>query len=162
MYRIENVFNNSSIVMCFCCRSNFFIKPSPSNKRRRTFYHFTLVMIGGIHIQKQRLIKGIYEVRHWDGLRCQDTHTKIKKNCLGTQVIKGGIREMKTAWKSHKPTLGSLRKIVYEIIVWVLWHVCWKPELWIQRPPLLGNGSANTFVTRQWFSSRHVMATTDT
>jgi hypothetical protein len=31
----------------------------------------------------------------------------------------------------------------------IMWHVCWKPELWNrQRQPLLGNGSANTPVAR--------------
>jgi hypothetical protein len=30
-----------------------------------------------------------------------------------------------------------------------------------QRKPLLGNGSANTPVVRQWLGSRHVMAATD-
>jgi hypothetical protein len=43
-----------------------------------------------------------------------------------------------------------------------LCHVCWKPQLWSQqRKPLLGNGSANTPVARQWLGSRHVMAATD-
>jgi hypothetical protein len=49
-------------------------------------------------------------------------------------------------------------------------HVCWKPELWSQqRQPLLGNGSANTSITRQqrhkqtpvgrqWLSKHHVTA----
>jgi hypothetical protein len=47
--------------------------------------------------------------------------------------------------------------------VWMLWHVCPKPELWSQqRQPLLWNGSANTPVARQWLSSRHVIAATDT
>jgi hypothetical protein len=45
----------------------------------------------------------------------------------------------------------------------IAWHVRWKPELWNQqRQPLLGNGSANTSVARQWFNSRHLMAATDT
>jgi hypothetical protein len=44
----------------------------------------------------------------------------------------------------------------------VLWHVCWKPELWSQqRQMLLGNSSANTPVARQWFSSRHLIVTTE-
>jgi hypothetical protein len=46
---------------------------------------------------------------------------------------------------------------------WILWHVYWKPELWSQqRQPLIGNGSVNTSVARQWLSSRHVIAATDT
>jgi hypothetical protein len=45
----------------------------------------------------------------------------------------------------------------------VLWHVCWKPELWNQhRQPLLGNGSVNTPVPRQWLSSCHMISATDT
>jgi hypothetical protein len=36
----------------------------------------------------------------------------------------------------------------------ILWHVCWKPELWShQRQPLLGNGSVNTPVARQRLSN---------
>jgi hypothetical protein len=45
----------------------------------------------------------------------------------------------------------------------ILWHVCRKSELWSQqKQQLVGNGSANTPVHRQWLNSRQVMATTDT
>jgi hypothetical protein len=45
----------------------------------------------------------------------------------------------------------------------ILWHVCWKSELWSQqRQPLLGNGSANMSVARQWLSNHNVIAATDT
>jgi hypothetical protein len=57
-------------------------------------------------------------------------------------------------------------------ILFILWHVRWKPELWSQqRKPLLGNGSANTSiarlqrpkqtpVARQWLNERHVTMAT--
>jgi hypothetical protein len=39
----------------------------------------------------------------------------------------------------------------------ILWHICWKPELWSQhRQPLLGNGSINTSIPRQWLSTCHM------
>jgi hypothetical protein len=41
-------------------------------------------------------------------------------------------------------------------VLYLLCHVCWKLELWRQhRQPLLGNGSANMPVSRQWFRKRH-------
>jgi hypothetical protein len=45
----------------------------------------------------------------------------------------------------------------------ILWHLCWKPELWSQqRQLLLGNSSANMPVVRQWLKSRHMIAAIDT
>jgi hypothetical protein len=39
----------------------------------------------------------------------------------------------------------------------ILWHVCWKPELWSQqRQPLLGNGSINIIARQQL--ARHMTA----
>jgi hypothetical protein len=43
----------------------------------------------------------------------------------------------------------------------ILWHICSKPGLWNQqRRPLVGNGSVNTLITRQWLINRYVIATT--
>jgi hypothetical protein len=53
--------------VCICCRGDVFTEPSPSNDRR-------------IHIQTHRLMGRIYEVRHWDWLRCRDIHSKFHKD----------------------------------------------------------------------------------
>jgi hypothetical protein len=42
----------------------------------------------------------------------------------------------------------------------VLWHISWEPEL--RSWPLLWNGFVNTPVARQWLSSGHMVAATDT
>jgi hypothetical protein len=45
----------------------------------------------------------------------------------------------------------------------VLRHVCWKPELWSQqRKSSLGSSSVNMSVAKQWLSSRHMKAVTNT
>jgi hypothetical protein len=39
---------------------------------------------------------------------------------------------------------------VHCVSINILWHVCWKPDLWSQqRQPLLDNGSVNTAISRQ-------------
>jgi hypothetical protein len=56
----------------YCClcipgHRNVFTQPLPSNDKR-------------VHIQTQRLMGGIYELRRWDRLRCQDIYTKFHKD----------------------------------------------------------------------------------
>jgi hypothetical protein len=59
MDRIEIVVSNySSIVACIRCCGNVFTEPLSSNNMGYTYRH--------------RLIGGIYEVHHWDWLRCHD------------------------------------------------------------------------------------------
>jgi hypothetical protein len=48
--------------VCIRCSGNVFTGPLRGNNR-------------GIH----RLSGGIYSVRHWDGLRCHDIRTKLRK-----------------------------------------------------------------------------------
>jgi hypothetical protein len=47
-----------------------------------------------------------------------------------------------------------------DIISNILWHICSKLRSQ-QKQPLLENGSANTPVTGEWFSSCHVIAATE-
>jgi hypothetical protein len=59
--------NNSFIVACNRCHGNVSTEPLPSNDV-------------AIHIQTHRLIRGIYEVRRWDGFKCHDIRTNLAKN----------------------------------------------------------------------------------
>jgi hypothetical protein len=52
--------------------------------------------IGGIHVQTHRLMGEIYEVRRWDGLRCNDTHTKFRKDDPGSQKLMEGYTHRHT------------------------------------------------------------------
>jgi hypothetical protein len=61
------------------CRGNVFTEPLLSNDR-------------GIHIQTHRLIRGIYEVRRWDGLRCHDIRTKFNKDYFRYLEVERGIQ----------------------------------------------------------------------
>jgi hypothetical protein len=47
-------------------------------------------LIGRIHIQTHRLMGGIYEVRHCEGLGYHDIHTNVIKIGLGIQTLMGG------------------------------------------------------------------------
>jgi hypothetical protein len=38
----------------------------------------------------RRLMGGIYEVHHWDGLRCHDIHTRSRKDWLRHSNVNGG------------------------------------------------------------------------
>jgi hypothetical protein len=58
--RVQGFFFVSSIG----CRANVYTKLLPSNDR-------------GTHIQTHRLMGGLYEIRHWDGLRCHHILTKF-------------------------------------------------------------------------------------
>jgi hypothetical protein len=70
--------------------------------------------------------------------------------------------EVRTLLCRPIPDWTSAEDVIYLKFVLILWHVCWKPELWSQqRQTLLRNGSADTSVVRQWLSSRHVMTATD-
>jgi hypothetical protein len=61
-----------------------------------------LAMKGGIHIQTQRLMGGIYELHRWDGLRSYDIRTKFHKNWFRhSKVNKGGYTNTQTAWRSN-------------------------------------------------------------
>jgi hypothetical protein len=61
--------NNSSIV-----------GPAYQKQKGRTIPNHCLATTGDIHIQTHRLLAGIYEVCHWDGLRCPDTYTKFHRD----------------------------------------------------------------------------------
>jgi hypothetical protein len=52
--------------------------------------NFCLATIGGIHVQTQRLMGGIYEVRRWDILRCSNIHTKFHENCFRHSKVNRG------------------------------------------------------------------------
>jgi hypothetical protein len=57
--RIENeASNNSSITLCFRCHGNMFGEPLPSTEWRDTL---NLSTIGGIHLQTNRSMGGIYK-----------------------------------------------------------------------------------------------------
>jgi hypothetical protein len=43
---------------------------------------------------------GIYEVCHWDGLRCHDIHTKFHKDWFRHSKF----TDTQAAWWSHKAT----------------------------------------------------------
>jgi hypothetical protein len=49
-----------------------------------------LATIRGVHIQTHRLMKGIYEVRRWDVLRCHDIYTKFHKYWFKHSKVNGG------------------------------------------------------------------------
>jgi hypothetical protein len=74
----------STILLLLCVyrwRRNVSTEPLPSNDK-------------GMHIQTHRLMRGIYEVRHWDGLRCNFHndwfgHPKV-------EVGEGGITDIQT------------------------------------------------------------------
>jgi hypothetical protein len=61
-----------------------FTEPLPSNEMRDTYTH--------------TLVGGIYEVRHCDGLRCHDIHTKFHKEWLkNSKVDRGGSTDTQRA-----------------------------------------------------------------
>jgi hypothetical protein len=62
----------------FVAMVTFFTEPLPSN----------------IHIQTPRLIGGIYEVHHSDGLGCHDIHTEFHKDWFRhSKIDKGGFTD---------------------------------------------------------------------
>jgi hypothetical protein len=71
-----------------CC-SNILTELLPGNDR-------------GIHVQTHRLMGGVYEVRHWDGLKCYNIHTKFYKYWFSH--LKVNKKDTETAWWSHKPS----------------------------------------------------------
>lgn len=84
------------------CPGNVSTEPMPSNCRR---------------IQIQRLMEGIYQVCHWDGLICHGIPTKFQKDWFShSKVGRGGGIQRQTAWGSHKATFISfnVRKIGYK------------------------------------------------
>jgi hypothetical protein len=84
--------NNSFIVSCIYCRGSVFTEPLPSNDRRDT--HTDINM------------EGICEVRHWDGLRCHDVHTKFHKYWFRHSKVTGVLTGIDNT-EIHKPTLGN-------------------------------------------------------
>jgi hypothetical protein len=78
--RIENdASNNYFIVACVFVAAVAFL---PSR---------CLATIGGMYIETHRLMEGIYEVRHWDGLRCHDIDIKFHKGLFSHSEITRGI-----------------------------------------------------------------------
>jgi hypothetical protein len=75
--------------VCIRCRGNVFTEQLPGNDR-------------GIHIKTHRLIGGIYEVRHWDGLRCHDIHTKFHKDWLRHSMML--TRKCASTWLKPQTT----------------------------------------------------------
>jgi hypothetical protein len=71
--------------VCIRCRGNVFTEPLRSNGK-------------GVCLQTHRLMRGIYEVRRWDGPRCRDIHTRFHKD-----LARHSIHRPTTCW-SHKPT----------------------------------------------------------
>jgi hypothetical protein len=63
--------------MCIHCHGNVFTELFPSNDR-------------GIHIQTHRLMGGIYEVCHWDGLRCHDIHMNFHQDWFSHSKVDRG------------------------------------------------------------------------
>jgi hypothetical protein len=63
--------------LCVSWRNTSFTEPLPSNN-------------WGIHIQTHRWMRGIYELRRWDGLSCHDIHTKFHKDWFRHSNIDGG------------------------------------------------------------------------
>jgi hypothetical protein len=55
-----------------------------------------------------RLVRGIYEARRWDGLRCHGIYTKFHKHAVSWF---GGFTETQTAWWTHKPTFSFSNKL---------------------------------------------------
>jgi hypothetical protein len=102
-YGTDNIENDTSCCMYIRCRGNVFTEPLRSNAM-------------GIRMQTHRLMRGIYEVRRWDGLRCHDIHTRFHKYWF--RHSKGnneGFADTQTAWRSHNPTLGkqaNVRKVI--------------------------------------------------
>jgi hypothetical protein len=66
--------------LCIRCHGNVFSKPLPSNDMR-------------IRIQTHRLMRGIYGVLLWDGLRCHELHTKFHKDWFSHSDIDKGDRQ---------------------------------------------------------------------
>jgi hypothetical protein len=67
-----------------------------------------LATMGGLHIRTRRLVRGIYEVRRWCGLRCHDVHIKFHKDWPDIQKLIGWGGG--TGWRYHKPALGTYDK----------------------------------------------------
>jgi hypothetical protein len=88
---IENNVSNN-LLLCIHCHGNVFTKSLPSNDRRT-------------HIQTHRLMGGIYEVHHPDGLGCHmyDYVPSFMKTGPGVQKLTGGIHRH-TERRSHMPT----------------------------------------------------------
>jgi hypothetical protein len=64
-----------------------------------------LATIRGIHIRTHRLMRGIYEVRRWDGPSFRYIHTKFHKDWFRqSKVNREGYSDTQTAWGYHKPT----------------------------------------------------------
>jgi hypothetical protein len=78
--------------VCICCHNNISIELLARTNRR-------------IPIQTHRLMEGIYEVCHWDGLKHYNTHTKFHTDWFRHSKVDGrGLTDIQTAWWSHKPT----------------------------------------------------------
>jgi hypothetical protein len=63
-----------------------------------------LATIGGIH----RLMGGIYEVCHWDGLRCHDIHAKVHKRILIHSKVDGWGADTQTKHGDRMKPLSFL------------------------------------------------------
>jgi hypothetical protein len=75
--------------MCIRCHGNIFTEPLSSNER-------------GIHIQTDRRMGGIYEIRRWDGFKRLDMHTKLHNIYSSIQKLMGGYTDAQThRQKSH-------------------------------------------------------------
>jgi hypothetical protein len=61
----------------------------------------------GIHIQRHRLMGGIYEIRRWNGIRSYDMHTKFHKDCIKHWKSDGGGHPDTESWWLYKPVLMS-------------------------------------------------------
>jgi hypothetical protein len=77
--------------VCIRCSRIVFTKPLPNNG-------------SGANIQKHRLMRRIYDVRRWDGLRCHNIHTKFNKDWFRhLKVDRKGYTGSQRAWWRHKP-----------------------------------------------------------
>jgi hypothetical protein len=49
----------------------------------------------GIHVQEHRLLRGVYEIRRLDGLRCHDVDTKFHEDLFRHSKVKRRCREIR-------------------------------------------------------------------
>jgi hypothetical protein len=67
-----------------------------------------------------------------------------------------------TASELYRPSDRRLSRSYCQLLRIIMWNFAQSKNSESSREPLLGKGSVNTSVARQWLGSRHVIVATDT